>query len=208
MGKASLELVVKKSRLDCKDQGDCDGPDANSRTKKIIYLHEKIIGNIVSALINAIRIGQLLTSQKQQLKHGDFTPWVAQNLPFSQRTARNYMLVFRERHKLKTENVTDLSEAYKVLRRVTWSQQERVDHEGNERKFLTLSLDGIQNEVIMTALDKAKELLESASTARALEHISYDWFMSVADDSELIPLRAAKKLFEKIYNVKITITRK
>jgi ribosomal protein L17 len=152
----------------------------------------------------------LLTSQKEKLKHGEFAPWVAQNLPFSQRTARNYMLVFRERHKLKTENVTDLSKAYKVLRRITWSREERVDHESNERKFLTLtlSMDDIQNEVIMTTVDKAKELLETSSTARALEHISYDWFMSVADDSELMPIRAAKKLFEEIYNIKITIKRK
>jgi hypothetical protein len=123
------------------------------------------------------------------------------------------MRLFKNRERLKTEKVSDLSQAYKVLKQITWSHQKGVDDGGKKRTFLTLSLDEIQNEIIMeiqneiimSALDKAKELLETGSTARALEHIAFDWFQVFADESELIPLDDAKRLFENTYDVQVII---
>ena len=39
----------------------------------------------------AIELGGLLAEQKETLSHGEFTPWIEANLPFTDRTARNYM---------------------------------------------------------------------------------------------------------------------
>lgn len=86
-----------------------------SRIKEIVTLHEEVSGLLKMSLDKAIRIGELLTEQKATLKHGEWLPWVNENLPFTDRTARNYMKVFRSRHEIKTENVSDLTGAYHLL---------------------------------------------------------------------------------------------
>jgi hypothetical protein len=87
----------------------------NNRAEEIRVLHGEILGSFKTSLVKAIRIGELLTEQKDSLEHGDFIPWVEKNLPFSDRTARNYMRLYRERDRLKTESVSDLTSAYFLL---------------------------------------------------------------------------------------------
>jgi len=85
------------------------------RAQEISKLHEEIVGHFRSSLENAIRIGALLTDQKAELKHGEFESWITANLPFTGRTARNYMHIYRERDWIKTESVSDLNGAYKLI---------------------------------------------------------------------------------------------
>lgn len=86
-----------------------------SRAQEIITLHNEIGGYLKISLEKAIRIGELLVEQKDSLKHGGFTSWVKTNLPFTDRTARNYMGLYRERDRLKTETVSDLASGYRLL---------------------------------------------------------------------------------------------
>lgn len=86
-----------------------------SNTEEIIKLHNEISMHYKISIQNAIRIGEILTEQKKSLKYGEFTKWVESTLPFTSRTARNYMLLFKEKSFIKTETVSDLSEAYKLL---------------------------------------------------------------------------------------------
>lgn len=86
-----------------------------SRVDEITALHLEIMGYLKQSLEKAIRIGELLTEQKKSLGHGEFTPWIKANLPFTARTARNYMRVFKERDRLKTETVSDLTSAYQLI---------------------------------------------------------------------------------------------
>jgi len=79
-----------------------------SRLQEITQLHNEIGGYLKMSLEKAIRIGELLVEQKNSLKHGGFISWVKDNLPFTDRTARNYMGLYRERDRLKTETVSDL----------------------------------------------------------------------------------------------------
>ena len=83
--------------------------------KKIITLHTEITEALKSSLEKAILIGQLLIEQKEKLKHGEFTSWIKKNLPFTDRTARNYIKLFNNKDMLKTESVSDLNSAYKLL---------------------------------------------------------------------------------------------
>ncbi len=87
-----------------------------SRTRKIVQLHQEIGTHLRTSLVKAIEIGRLLTEQKEALPHGEFGRWVERNLPFTDRTARNYMRLHEERDRLKTETVSDLEEAYRLLR--------------------------------------------------------------------------------------------
>jgi hypothetical protein len=86
-----------------------------SRTQEIVRLHSEIGSLLRQSLEKAIRIGQLLSEQKQTLKHGEFIPWLKANIPFAETTARNYMRLYRERDRLKTATVAGLKEAYALL---------------------------------------------------------------------------------------------
>lgn len=79
-----------------------------SRVQEITALHNEIGSYLKMSLEKAIRIGELLVEQKDNMGHGGFTSWVESNLPFTDRTARNYMRLFRQRDELKTETVSDL----------------------------------------------------------------------------------------------------
>ncbi len=86
-----------------------------SRAGEIRRLHEELALSMRVTLDKACEIGRLLCDQKDEMAHGDFIPWVEATLPFTDRTARNYMRAYRNRDKLKTESVSDLSGAYRLL---------------------------------------------------------------------------------------------
>lgn len=86
-----------------------------NRVDEIKRLHSEILNSLRMSLEKAMKIGELLTEQKENLKHGEFAAWVNDNLPFTDRTARNYMRVYQERDRLKTETVSDLTDAYQRL---------------------------------------------------------------------------------------------
>ena len=85
------------------------------RAQEIVRLHSEVVGHLRQSLEKAIRIGLLLSEQKQVLKHGEFIPWLEANIPFTDRTARNYMRLYQERDRIKTEMVSDLKGAYALL---------------------------------------------------------------------------------------------
>ena len=86
-----------------------------TRIKKITELHSEIGGYIRVTIDKAIEIGGLLAEQKSETNHGEWLPWVKENLPFSERVARDYMRFYDRREELKSANVADLTEARKQL---------------------------------------------------------------------------------------------
>jgi hypothetical protein len=176
-----------------------------SRVQEIVNLHQEILGHLRSSLGKAIKIGQLLSEQKSNLAHGEFTTWVKVNISFSDRTARNYMRLFKERDKLKTENVSDLGDAYNVLKRLSWSKQKQDKSEDNKNSYMTIVFDAAGRDIIHNAVDAAKELLNIKSQSQALEFICYEWQQSSFETSMVVPIETAKRLFEETYSVKVTI---
>ena len=81
---------------------------------EIVTLHGEIADSLRANLPKALRIGELLAQTKAALPHGEFGRW-CESLPFTGRTSRNYMRLWRERDRLKTETVSDLTAAYKLL---------------------------------------------------------------------------------------------
>ena len=81
---------------------------------EIIKLHSEVEASLKTSLQKAIRIGEILSEVKSNLKHGEFTGWINKNLPFTDRTARHYMRLFENQGKaLKAGSVT---EAYRMLK--------------------------------------------------------------------------------------------
>ena len=82
---------------------------------EIRSLHGEIITAARTTLASAIRIGQLLTEQKDSLKHGQWLPWVKENLPFEHDTASRYMSVFARRDEITHNAKFGLTDAYRLL---------------------------------------------------------------------------------------------
>ena len=82
---------------------------------EIKSLHTQIVAAGRTSLDKAIRVGELLTNLKASKPHGRWLEFVATDLPFSDRTASRYMACWENREKLKTDSVSDLASAYRML---------------------------------------------------------------------------------------------
>jgi hypothetical protein len=94
---------------------------------QIIQLHGEIADAARVSLEKAMRIGELLEEEKTRLGHGAWLPWVQKHLPFTERTARNYMRIYENRERLKSETVSDLTQAYRLLAEPAESEAMEVD---------------------------------------------------------------------------------
>ncbi len=182
------------------------------RTQAIINLHSEIGRNLCLVLKisqlsfeKILQIGKLLNEQKEALQHGEFGPWVEQNLPFSHRSVNRYMKMYRRRHELKLDRVANLSQAYRCWEMLPYPEQENNDVESNEKLAIIIPPNDDRNFLIADALKKAMEIYESNSRTTALYHIASDWFDMYIDETEPPPLQEKIRAIEKAYNVKLTI---
>lgn len=145
----------------------------------------------------ALNIGQQLLEAKKIIKHGEWTNWLKERVQFSERTAQNYMKIYKETEKngsplLKTQAFADLgySQVIEILSLPGDMQEEFLTmHEAKEMSSREIKKAvaemKAQNETLMAQLKtmekdredvlKAKEQQEKAvSTLRAevkqLEH--------------------------------------
>lgn len=70
--------------------------------------HEAAQASAREAVAHAIRAGELLIEAKAALQHGQFGPWLAANVAFSERTARGYMRL-AGLDEAKRQRVADMS---------------------------------------------------------------------------------------------------
>jgi hypothetical protein len=82
---------------------------------EIHRLHTEILSHARTSLDKAIRIGELLITVKDTLKHGEWHQWIEDNAPFSRKTSDRYIFVFERRDELKKVNVTHLTDAYALM---------------------------------------------------------------------------------------------
>lgn len=83
--------------------------------KEIKELHKQILQDSKESLFRAIRLGGILTVYKEKTEHGHFIEWIKTYLPFSERSSRNYMSLYRHRERIKEEKITSLLQAYRVI---------------------------------------------------------------------------------------------
>jgi Protein of unknown function (DUF3102) len=79
---------------------------------EINQLHLDQCATAKQAIETAIRIGGLLTDQRAKCKRGEWLTWLKDNIQFSERTAQNYLRIYRDRQKYET--VADLYAAYRI----------------------------------------------------------------------------------------------
>jgi hypothetical protein len=78
---------------------------ANTKPRDLAAIATEIRAKMLS-VTDVIEIGGLLIEAQDHLKHGEWIPWVARELDFSERSAQHYMAVYR--FSLKYETVADL----------------------------------------------------------------------------------------------------
>jgi hypothetical protein len=73
--------------------------------------HEAIAASFKRGAAHAMAAGDLLTEAKAIIRHGDWLPWLKANCEVSERTARLYMRLARNRSEIeaKTATVADLN---------------------------------------------------------------------------------------------------
>lgn len=94
-------------------------------------LHEEILSAAHRSLEQGIRVGELLTQFKKQCGHGKWGAFIEKWLPFSERTAQNYLNLYANLELLKSANFADLtlSDAYELIRdRKSSSESTTSDH--------------------------------------------------------------------------------
>jgi hypothetical protein len=82
-------------------------------------------------------VGQLFTGLKEFVGHGLFLNWLEANLDISERSAQQYMKLYR--YQDKTANIADLQTAYKQIE--TIEAQEKQSKEEPERLIDRHSID-------------------------------------------------------------------
>ncbi len=82
-------------------------PSLTELATEINSEHEQCVETLQKGLEQALSIGEKLIEAKSQVAHGEWGPWLAKYVTFSDRTARGYMRVVRELP--KTATVADLS---------------------------------------------------------------------------------------------------
>lgn len=83
--------------------------------QEIIKKHLEFQARQLGTLHLAVEVGEMLTEQKENCDHGEFTPWLQENLPFSIRTAQKYMSVYSNKDQYEKLGVNGLSEAYLLI---------------------------------------------------------------------------------------------
>ncbi len=170
------------------------------------HLHHEFLRHLASSFEIALRIGEILTRQKGKLAHGEFMPWVKSNLDFDHRSATRYMSVYKHREELRMDNVSNLTEAHKFIKRLTYPEPKSIIIEGEEVFKLIFTVDDIAKKAISYAVAEVKAMLVTDSNGKALAHIANDYMECCGGmEKEHKPLHEAKKMFERIYDVKITI---
>ena len=82
-----------------------------SDAEEINQLHTEVAKATETILQKAIRIGELLAKRRKKLAHGQWMPWIKENLIFTDRHARRYLRLYKNRAKLDMRSDLALAEA-------------------------------------------------------------------------------------------------
>ncbi|TGK36293.1 DUF3102 domain-containing protein [Leptospira andrefontaineae] len=96
----------------------------DSAAKDLNALHQSILTSGKNMVKFAIEAGEILTKKKAELKHGEFLPWVEENLTFKIRTAQRYLKIYESRDSINASALTHLEDAYKLVAGPSTSEKE------------------------------------------------------------------------------------
>lgn len=81
----------------------------------IIKAHHTFMASMRSSMQAAIDAGEQLLKAKEHIEHGGFQRWIEGNMPFSLRTAQNYMKIAKKQDVIEEKGAKMLSHAYDAV---------------------------------------------------------------------------------------------
>ncbi len=141
--------------------------DLKNAATEIHKLHGEIGGYIKIGLEKGVRIGEILVGVKGKLPHGEFLPWIKNNALFKERSARNYMNLYKNRDVLKSASVADLNSAYKLLSHYKKETQLKPD-EDDFLKNYQQDMSTWLEKIILSVHDNPIELTEDQKRTMAI----------------------------------------
>src|SRR5262245_54946552 len=94
------------------------------KAQEIVKLHRELLSSLKMTIEKAIRIGELLIQAKAEMKHGQWLPWLKNNVPFTTVTAQSYMRCFDHKAELKSKSILHLTDAYSFIERMNYWQKQ------------------------------------------------------------------------------------
>ncbi len=165
-----------------------------NRAKEIIALHNGIETAYRRSVQDAVKIGELLLIQKQQMEYGQYLLWVKEKLPFSEATAKRYVQLFEYRD--KTLTVSDLQTAYEVVKELE-SEKRHQDQERKQDLISTYLKTGEKPEGWDRSCDY--ELQRRKDDATALSEANQDVEINEAEPIENEVLLDYKDVIDEEY---------
>ncbi len=103
--------------------------------REINKLYQEIESAGKVMIDKAIRIGELLSEQKDSMKHGEWIPWIEDNLPFGRKQVAAYMRVFSNKGELA--NVTSGLHLTDAISAIAKPKTAHVSHNSGENEWYT-----------------------------------------------------------------------
>jgi hypothetical protein len=112
---------------------------ANSKAAEINRLHQSFCEGLRTTLQIAIQIGELLIAQKRKCGHGNWIPWIDENLEFTVNTAQEYMRCFYNRQLLNNGSNHYLT-ITQLAHGVSKPAKEEIEEEEDDEPVATVKL--------------------------------------------------------------------
>lgn len=141
---------------------------------EITKLHKEIHESCKAMLSKAIRIGELLQHQKASLSHGEWIPWIEENLPFERHQVSKYIRAFTHRKTLNGSARTHLHDAIASL---ATPKTAHVSHNSGENEWYTPPKFVEAARKVMGGIDT-----DPASSKAANKTVKADTFYDTEDD--------------------------
>lgn len=134
-----------------------------SKVDKLFQWHEEIIEFAEQAFDRAMKSGELLIEIKKSLGHGRWTSWAYKELPYGERTAQRYMNIYKFRKRLKTDRVSDLPSAYKLIENLNEFEKVAKDYElssqtkANIKRKISPTMENVEQYVSLSMPPKERK---------------------------------------------------
>ena len=102
------------------------------RTQEIKKELAELNQSLKMSVQKAIRVGQLLTEQKEFIGHGNFISWIEDNIDIGQVTAHKYINLYKHQSKISLSE--NLQGAYQQIE--TIERQEKQSAETRKRTLI------------------------------------------------------------------------
>lgn len=144
--------------------------------------HQSAIGAVMDALKHAKVAGDLLLEAKSQVQHGEWLPWIADNLSFTDRTAQAYMRIAMKWGEIaNTKHAADLSISG-ALHLLSTSSEDYILHSSQSVEWWTPAHYVNLARNVMGSVD-----LDPASCDTANETVMATTYFDFQDDGLSLP---------------------